>query len=62
MQSIHQTYPNGWFVGVAADRVVGAAADFRDLERQLRSLGLDPRTVLVVEVGVVVPEHVTILV
>jgi hypothetical protein len=62
METINQTYPKGWFVGMVGEQVVGAAASFRDLECQLKSQGLDPRTVLVVEAGVVVPEHVTIFV
>jgi hypothetical protein len=47
-------------VGIADEQVVGAAADFRTLERELRAQGRDPRTVLVVEAGVDYPERVTI--
>jgi len=58
--TIDQTYPKGWFVGIADDRIVGAAANFRDLENSLRSQGLDPRKILVVEAGVTYPDYVTI--
>ena len=58
--TIEQTYPHGWFVGIADDRVVGAAADFRELERLILTQGKDPRHVLVVEAGIAYPEHVTI--
>jgi hypothetical protein len=60
--TIQQTYPRGWFVGIADDQVVGAAADFRELEGLLRSRGRDPRTVLVVQAGVDYPKPVTIFV
>lgn len=59
-ETISQTYPHGWFVGIAGDQVVGAAADFRALESLLRTQGKDPRRVLVVEAGVNYPEYVTI--
>ena len=59
-ETINQTYPRGWFVAIADDRVVGAAGNFRDLECLLRAGGKDPRTVLVVEAGVAYPEYVTI--
>src|SRR5690349_14898305 len=38
-ESISQTYPHGWFVGIADEQVVGAAADFRALESLLRTQG-----------------------
>jgi hypothetical protein len=59
--AIAPTYPQGWFVGIADDRIVGAAGDFRELERQLRAQGMDPRRVLVVEAGVTYPENVTLM-
>lgn len=58
--TISQTYPHGWFVGIAEEQVVGAAADFRALESLLRDQGKDPRRVLVVQVGIDYPEYVTI--
>ena len=58
--TISQTYPHGWFVGIADEQVVGAAADFRTLESLLRDQGKDPRRVLVVQAGVDYPEYVTI--
>lgn len=58
--TISQTYPHGWFIGVAGEQVVGAAADFRALESLLRSHGKDPRRVLVVQAGIDYPEYVTI--
>ena len=61
-ETITKTYPQGWFVGIADDQIVGAAADFRALEADLRARGKDPRRVLVVEAGVDYPEHVTIFV
>jgi hypothetical protein len=61
-ETIKQTYPHGWFIGITDDRIVGAAAEFCDLELQLRSQGIDPRTVLVIEAGVEYPEYVTIFI
>jgi hypothetical protein len=60
-QTIAQSYPKGWFVGITGDKVVGAAATFRELESELRASGIDPRNVLVVEAGVAYPDFVTIL-
>jgi hypothetical protein len=60
-ESISQTYPHGWFVGIADEQVVGATADFRSLESLLRTQGKDPRRVLGVQAGVDYPEYVTIL-
>jgi hypothetical protein len=60
-ETISKSYPHGWFVGIADDQVVGAAADFRTLESNLRALGKDPRGVLVVEAGVDYPQYATIL-
>ena len=59
-ETIDQTYPKGWFVGIADDQVVEAAANFEDLESLLRARGKDPRTVLVVEAGVTLPDYMTI--
>ncbi len=58
-ETIGTTYPHGWFVGIADDQIVAAAADFRTLETNLRSQGKDPRRVLVVEAGV---DYVTIFI
>lgn len=60
-ETISRTYPHGWFVGIADEKVEGAAADFHALESFLRTQGKDPRRVLVVQAGVDYPEHVTIL-
>jgi hypothetical protein len=59
-ETISRSYPHGWFVGIADDQVVGAAADFRALESKLRAQGNDPRQVLVVQAGVDYPDYVTI--
>jgi hypothetical protein len=59
---IERTYPRGWFVGIADDQLVGAAATFGDLESLLRAQGTDPRRVLVVEAGVDYPDYVTIFI
>lgn len=59
-ESISRTYPPGWFVGIADEHVIGAAADFRALESLLRTQGKDPRRVLVVQAGVDYPDYVTI--
>lgn len=59
-EMISRTYPHGWFVGIADEQVVGAAADFRALESLLRTQGKDPRRVLVVQARVDYPEYVTI--
>lgn len=59
-ESISQTYPHGWFVGIADEQVVGASADFRALESLLRGQGNDPRRVLAVQAGIDYPEYVTI--
>ena len=62
MERIDATYPRGWFVAIGDDRIVAAAADFRELEGMLRELGKDPRDNLVVEAGVARPEYVTIFI
>lgn len=59
-ETISRTYPPGWYVGIADEQIVGAAADFRALESHLRTQGKDPRRVLVVQAGVDYPEYVTI--
>ena len=59
-ERIDEKHPQGWFVAIADDQVVAAAADFHELERVLRAQGKDPRRVLVVEAGVDYPEFVTI--
>lgn len=59
-QSISQSYPHGWFVGIAEEQVVGAAADFRALESLLLDQGKDPRQVLVVQAGMDYPDYITI--
>ena len=59
-RSIDQDYPRGWFVAVADDQVIGAAADFHALEAAVRTTGKDPREVLIVEAGATYPEDVTI--
>jgi hypothetical protein len=59
-ESIKETYPQGWFVAIADDQIIGAAADFRELKRRLQAAGKDPRRALVVEAGVDYPEYVTI--
>jgi hypothetical protein len=61
-ETIKKTYPHGWFIGIADDRIVGAAATFCDLEVKLRAQGFDPRRVLVIEAGVEYPEYVTIFI
>ena len=61
-ETIKQTYPRGWFVGIADDQVIAAAATFRELETLLRAQGKDSRKVLVVEAGVDYPESATIFV
>lgn len=60
-ESIKQSYPPGWFVGVAQNQMVGAAAAFSDLERELRQKGFDPRDVLIVQAGTEYPAELTIL-
>ena len=60
--AIDTTYPQGWFVAIADDQVVGSTAGFGDLEGQLRAQGRDPRHVLVVEAGVDYSPQVTIFV
>ena len=59
-ESIGQTYPRGWFVAIAEDRVLAAAAEFGELKDRVRAEGFDPRDVLVVEAGVNYPDHVDI--
>jgi len=59
-ESIRQTYPHGWFVAIADDRILAAAADFWELKRRVIAEGFDPRNVLVVEAGVSYPDHVDI--
>jgi hypothetical protein len=59
-EQIRESYPQGWFVAIADERITGAAADFRQLARQLRAEGKDPRRALIVEAGTDYPESVTI--
>ena len=61
-QTIDEMHPRGWFVAVAEEQIVAAAADFHALEEKLRTQGKDPRSILVVEAGVDYPEYVTIFV
>jgi hypothetical protein len=61
-ETIAQTHPKGWFVGIADEQVIGAAATFNDLKTLLRSQGRDPQDVLVVEAGVDYPDYVTIFI
>ncbi|MBW3599225.1 MAG: hypothetical protein KY475_18390 [Planctomycetes bacterium] len=58
--SIDQDHPQGWFVAIADDRVIGATADFHDLENALRNQSKDPQRILIVEAGADYPEDVTI--
>jgi hypothetical protein len=59
---IDAAHPQGWFVGIADDQIIAAAADFHELEDMLRAKGRDPRSVLVVEAGIEYPEYVTIFI
>ena len=59
-ETIRQTYPHGWFVAIVQDRVVAAAADFRELKQLVRAEGFDPRNALIVEAGSNDPEFVNI--
>ncbi|HUY36369.1 MAG TPA: hypothetical protein VMV69_26765 [Pirellulales bacterium] len=61
-KTIDEIHPRGWFVAIADDQIVAAAADFHELEGVLRAQGKDPRSILVVEAGVDYPEYVTIFV
>lgn len=58
--SIVQGYPNGSFVAIADDRIIASAPTFRELQDSIRSQGRDPRQVLVAQVGMDLPEYVTI--
>jgi hypothetical protein len=58
---IDQTYPKGWFVAVADDQVVAAAATFEELYAALKAAGRDPREVLTAEAGVECPGHADII-
>lgn len=55
-ETIGQTYPKGWWVGIFDEQVVAAAADIRELQGDLRQKGYDPRRVLHVEAGVDPPD------
>ena len=57
--TVDNQYPRGWFVAVANDRVLAAAADFHTVEEQLRARAIDPGGVRVIESGVEYPETVT---
>ena len=59
-ETIDQTYAKGWFVGLANDKIVGAARTFGELERVLRDQGIDARSVLVVQAGVTYPDYLGI--
>jgi hypothetical protein len=60
-ESIAKSYPRGWFVGIGDEKIVGAAATFQELERELHAKNIVLRKVLVVEAGVAYPEFVTVL-
>jgi len=59
-ESIRESYPLGWFVAIAQDRIVAASANFRELKDLLRAEGFDPRDVLIAEAGANYPEFVDI--
>src|SRR5690242_5665496 len=59
--SISKSYPAGWFVAIADEQIVEAAATFRELRGCLQKKGYDPRMLIVVEAGVDDPEFVNIL-
>jgi hypothetical protein len=59
-ETIRETYPQGWFVAIAQNRIVAASADFRELKGLVRAEGFDPRSVLIVEAGVSYPDFVDI--
>jgi hypothetical protein len=59
--TITQTYPKGRFIAIWDGRVVADAATVREMRPLLQAQELDPREALVVEVGVVLPDYVTIL-
>jgi hypothetical protein len=58
--AISQKYPAGWYIGIADDQMVAAAADFHALESLLRSQGRDARQVLIVQAGAEYPDYFTI--
>src|SRR5436305_2091998 len=49
---LKETYPQGWFVGIAESGIVAAAPTFRELKSKLHADGKDIRQILVVEAGV----------
>jgi hypothetical protein len=59
---IRETYPQGWFVAIAQNRIVAASADFRELKGLVRAEGFDPRNVLIVEAGANDPDFVNVFV
>jgi len=61
-EMLRQTFPKGWFVGIADEQIVGNAASFQDLQCLLQATGRDPRNVLVVEAGVDYPEFANIFI
>jgi hypothetical protein len=60
--TIDKSHPPGWFVAIADDQIVAAAADFHSLEELLRARGIEPRNVLVAQAGADHPENVTIFI
>lgn len=61
-ESIDRNHTQGCFVGIVAEMVIAAAPTFRELESLLRDTGLDPRTVLVIQARVPVPDRATIFI
>ena len=59
-EKIRQTYPHGYFVSIAQNRIVAATADFRKLKGLVRAEGFDLRNVLIVEAGVSYPDFVSL--
>lgn len=61
-ETIKQTYPHGWWVAIADEQVIGAAATVSELRTALLAQGRDPQRTLAVEAGVDYPEYVTIFI
>ena len=59
-ESISQSYPHGWFVAIAEDRIIAASANFRELKGLVQAEGFDPRNVLIVEAGVSYPDFIDV--
>jgi len=59
--TIDGTYPKGRFLAIGAGEIVADASNFDELATRVRSLGKNPKEMLIVQAGVEYPETGIIL-